>query len=63
MTPHAAIAAGLFIYVGSVGIVAEEFAKFDSNPSLAAQRPRGARFYMYGALFFGFVVVALLQVP
>jgi zinc transporter 1/2/3 len=55
-----ALVAGLFIYVGSVGIVAEEFAKHD-NPAFAATRPKGARFYMYAALFFGFVVVALLQ--
>jgi zinc transporter 1/2/3 len=55
-----ALVAGLFIYVGSVGIVAEEFARHD-NPAFAATRPRGARFYMYGAMFAGFVVVALLQ--
>ncbi len=52
--------AGLFIYVGSVGIVAEEFARHD-DPAFAAARPKGARFHMYAALFFGFVVVALLQ--
>lgn len=46
--------------MGSVGIVAEEFAKYD-NPAFAATRPKGARFYMYAAFFFGFVVVALLQ--
>lgn len=51
---------GLFIYVGSVGITAEEFAKCD-DPAFAASRPRGARFYMYACMFFGFVVVALLQ--
>lgn len=52
--------AGLFIYVGSVGIVSEEFAKYDDE-AFSATMPRGARFYMFAALFFGFVVVALLQ--
>lgn len=87
--------------MGSVGIVAEEFAKHD-DPAFAATRPKvscglwskqccgccelshashlrprrpasmphsptrplvqqGARFYMFAAFFFGFVVVALLQ--
>jgi hypothetical protein len=36
---HPAVRAGLFIYVGSVGIVAEEFAKHD-NPAFAATRPK-----------------------
>ena len=51
------LCAGLFIYVGSVGIVAEEFAKYE-DPAFAATRPRGARFYMFAALFFGFVSAA-----
>ncbi len=46
--------------MGSVGIVSEEFAKYDDE-AFSATMPRGARFYMFAALFFGFVVVALLQ--
>lgn len=43
-----------------MGIVAEEFSKFD-DPAYSATTPKGARFYMFAAMFAGFVIVALLQ--
>ncbi len=52
--------AGLFIYVGTCEITAEEFAALDT-PEGRVGKPKSARFWLFGALFFGFTVVALLQ--
>jgi hypothetical protein len=57
---HTAPCAGLFIYVGTMGIIAEEFSKFD-DPAHVASVPKGARFYLFAAMMAGFTVVALLQ--
>ena len=52
--------AGLFIYVGTCEITAEEFAALDTQEGRMG-KPSSARFWLFGALFFGFTVVALLQ--
>ena len=52
--------AGLFIYVGTCEITAEEFAALD-RPEGRVGKPAGARLWLFAALFFGFTVVALLQ--
>lgn len=54
------LVSGLFIYVGTMGIIAEEFSKFD-DPAHVASVPKGARFYLFAAMMAGFTVVALLQ--
>ena len=52
--------AGLFIYVGTCEITAEEFAALET-PEGRAGKPRSARLWLFLMLFFGFTVVALLQ--
>ena len=55
-----ALVSGLFIYIGTSEITGEEFGALD-RPGGIEGKPAGARFWLFGALFFGFVVVALLQ--
>ena len=54
------LVSGLFIYIGTCEITAEEFVALE-RPGGLDGKPRGARFWLFGALFFGFTVVALLQ--
>ena len=55
-----ALMSGLFIYIGTCEIAADEFGALD-RPGGLEGKPRGARLWLFGALFSGFVVVALLQ--
>ena len=52
--------AGLFIYVGTCEITAEEFTVLE-RPGGLVGKPRGARYWLCAAFLFGITVVALLQ--